>query len=78
MPRPHSAGGWTEGFQPGVPNREQWPYDPYPLVVVTRPGLDANPAGRHGGRLDDRRARCLLDPKICAFARDVSEGVDRP
>jgi hypothetical protein len=27
-----------EGFKPGVPNREQWPYDPYPLVVITRPG----------------------------------------
>ena len=24
-----------EGFKPGVPNREQWPYDPYPLVVIT-------------------------------------------
>lgn len=29
---------WVDaGFQPGVPSREQWPYDPYPLVVVTRP-----------------------------------------
>ena len=27
-----------EGFKPGLPNREQWPYDPYPLVVITRPG----------------------------------------
>jgi protein tyrosine phosphatase (PTP) superfamily phosphohydrolase (DUF442 family) len=27
-----------EEFQPGVPNREQWPVDPYPLVVITRPG----------------------------------------
>jgi hypothetical protein len=27
----------AEGFQPGVPGREQWPYDPYPLVVITRP-----------------------------------------
>jgi protein tyrosine/serine phosphatase len=26
-----------EGFQPMAPNREQWPYDPYPLVVITRP-----------------------------------------
>jgi protein tyrosine phosphatase (PTP) superfamily phosphohydrolase (DUF442 family) len=25
-------------FRPGVPSREQWPYDPYPLVVITRPG----------------------------------------
>ena len=29
---------WAEdGFQPGKPGREQWPYDPFPLVVVTRP-----------------------------------------
>lgn len=27
-----------EGFVPESPSREQWPYDPYPLVVVTRPG----------------------------------------
>jgi protein tyrosine phosphatase (PTP) superfamily phosphohydrolase (DUF442 family) len=27
-----------EGFQPGKPSREDWPYDPYPLVVVARPG----------------------------------------
>jgi len=25
-------------FKPGLPNREQWPYDPYPLLVITRPG----------------------------------------
>jgi protein tyrosine phosphatase (PTP) superfamily phosphohydrolase (DUF442 family) len=29
---------WVDqGYQPGTPNREQWPYDPYPLVVITRP-----------------------------------------
>ncbi len=33
-----------EGFRPGRPSREDWPYDPYPLTVVTRP-----PAG--GGRM---------------------------
>jgi Tyrosine phosphatase family len=27
-----------EGFQPGQPSREDWPYDPYPLVVTARPG----------------------------------------
>jgi hypothetical protein len=26
-----------EGFQPGTPSREDWPYDPYPLVVISRP-----------------------------------------
>jgi protein tyrosine phosphatase (PTP) superfamily phosphohydrolase (DUF442 family) len=36
---------WVEdGFQPMIPNREQWPYDPYPLVVVTRPAGQAKPA----------------------------------
>lgn len=29
---------WVDvGFQPGRPSREDWPYDPYPLVVVNRP-----------------------------------------
>ena len=43
-----AARGWThepdhfrrwvsEGYQPQVPSREQWPYDPYPLVVITPP-----------------------------------------
>jgi protein tyrosine phosphatase (PTP) superfamily phosphohydrolase (DUF442 family) len=27
-----------EGFKPGQPSREDWPYDPYPLVIVVRPG----------------------------------------
>jgi len=26
------------GYEPGKPSREQWKYDPYPLVVTTRPG----------------------------------------
>ncbi len=30
---------WVEdGYRPQLPNREQWPYDPYPLVVISRPG----------------------------------------
>ena len=43
-----AAKGWThepahfrawveEGYRPQLPNREQWPYDPYPLVVISRP-----------------------------------------
>jgi hypothetical protein len=45
----------AEGFTPGTPCREQWPYDPYPLVVVTRPaaGPQAPPlagAGQRGAR----------------------------
>jgi hypothetical protein len=27
-----------QGFKPGIPSREKWPYDPYYLVVITRPG----------------------------------------
>jgi hypothetical protein len=38
----------NEGFKPGVPNREQWPYDPYPLVVITRPGSDPELIGAAG------------------------------
>lgn len=31
---------WVNGgFQPGIPGREQWPFDPYPLVVVKRPDV---------------------------------------
>ena len=32
-----------EGFRPMVPGREQWPYDPYPLVVITRPEAEHSP-----------------------------------
>ena len=31
------------GFRPGRPGREQWPFDPYPLVVISHP---APPAAR--------------------------------
>ncbi len=27
----------AEGYLPGKPNREEWPYDPFPVVVVTHP-----------------------------------------
>ncbi len=43
----------STGFMPGNPSREQWPYDPYPLVVITRPGAlpEATPvAGRPPGQ----------------------------
>ena len=30
----------AEGFQPRKPSREDWPYDPYPLVVITRPRFE--------------------------------------
>jgi protein tyrosine phosphatase (PTP) superfamily phosphohydrolase (DUF442 family) len=32
-----------EGFKPGQPSREDWAYDPYPLVVVTRPETKPRP-----------------------------------
>jgi protein tyrosine phosphatase (PTP) superfamily phosphohydrolase (DUF442 family) len=35
---------WTGSYRPGTPSREQWPYDPYPLVVVSRPPADAGAA----------------------------------
>ena len=36
--RPEHFRMWVEdGYRPGLPNREQWPYDPYPLVVISRP-----------------------------------------
>jgi hypothetical protein len=35
----------AEGFRPGVPNREQWPRDPYPLLVITRPGSEPEVIG---------------------------------
>lgn len=35
----------AEGYRPGTPGREQWPYDPYPLVVITRPGGPGAVAG---------------------------------
>jgi protein tyrosine phosphatase (PTP) superfamily phosphohydrolase (DUF442 family) len=29
---------WVErAYQPGFPSREDWPFDPYPLVVISRP-----------------------------------------
>ncbi len=39
---PHSPSvfrRWAaEDYVPGKPNREDWPYDPSPLVLITRPG----------------------------------------
>jgi protein tyrosine phosphatase (PTP) superfamily phosphohydrolase (DUF442 family) len=36
--RPEHFRRWVdEGYRPQLPNREQWPYDPYPLVVISRP-----------------------------------------
>ncbi len=36
--RPEVFRRWVaDGYVPGEPNREEWPYDPFPMVVVTRP-----------------------------------------
>jgi protein tyrosine phosphatase (PTP) superfamily phosphohydrolase (DUF442 family) len=36
--------GWIAvGFRPGRPSREQWPFDPYPLVVISRPAPPTPP-----------------------------------
>jgi hypothetical protein len=43
----------NEGFVPGTPSREQWPYDPYPLVVTTRP----TPEGPVETKVWDERGR---------------------
>jgi hypothetical protein len=42
-----------EGFEPGVPSREQWPFDPYPLAVTTRP----TPSGPVEAKVWDKRPR---------------------
>lgn len=35
---PETFRRWAaEGYLPGRPNREDWPYDPSPLVLITRP-----------------------------------------
>jgi len=39
----------NEGFQPGHPGREEWPYDPYPLVVVNRPETPPAPSSVAAG-----------------------------
>ncbi len=53
----HSPGTlrrWVaEGFVPGEPSREQWPYDPYPLTVTTRPA----PGGPVETKVWDERGR---------------------
>ncbi len=55
---PASFHRWVdEGFQPGQPSREDWPYDPYPLVVVARPGdkPEGEPTAERAGSISRRR-----------------------
>lgn len=39
--RPELFRRWAAtGYEPGSPSREAWPWDPYPLVVTTRPDAE--------------------------------------
>lgn len=39
--RPEIFRRWAaSGYQPISPSREDWPWDPYPLVVITRPDAE--------------------------------------
>ncbi len=40
----------ASGYIPGTPNREEWLYDPFPLVVVTHP---ARPSERDAARTEN-------------------------
>lgn len=46
--RTHSPEQFLEyalkAYDPGSPSRQEWPYDPYPLLVVTRPDSRGEPA----------------------------------
>lgn len=42
---------WAEsGYRPEKPSREDWPHDPYPLIVVTPPTVEATAANPETGR----------------------------
>jgi len=53
----------SEGFAPGLPGRESWPFDPYPLAVFTRP----SPNGPQERMIWDERGR----PPLMNAGRDV-------
>ncbi|OJW24757.1 MAG: protein tyrosine phosphatase [Planctomycetales bacterium 71-10] len=38
------------GYRPQKPSREDWPYDPYPLIVVTPPPAEATAANPETGK----------------------------
>lgn len=61
---PRAFRRWVdEGFVPGSPSREQWPYDPYPLVVTTRPA-EGGPVERKVWDERGRAARREADPVV--------------
>jgi hypothetical protein len=53
----------AEGFVPGHPGREDWPFDPFPLVVMTRP----TPEGPVEVKVMDDRGR----PQVEARRKDA-------
>ena len=60
---PDNLRRWAdEGFVPGSPSREQWPYDPYPLVVTTRP----TPDGPDEEAVWDERGRPQSRPRTAS------------
>ena len=47
--RPEVFRRWAaQDYRPGEPNREEWPYDPLPMVVITRPRRGRSTPGRDG------------------------------
>ncbi|WP_240911023.1 phosphatase domain-containing putative toxin [Paludisphaera soli] len=47
--RPETFRRWADsGYKPGNPSREAWPYDPYPLIVVSPPGGESKAAAVPG------------------------------
>lgn len=48
--RPEAFREWVaEGYRPGEPDREKWAWDPYPLIVVTRPEPERSAALQSDG-----------------------------
>jgi hypothetical protein len=41
------------GYQPGEPNREEWPYDPFPLVVERHPPFRKGQSAKESVRSTD-------------------------
>lgn len=45
----------ADGYTPRWPTREMWPYDPKPLVVITRPSASASSSVAESDRATSRR-----------------------
>jgi protein tyrosine phosphatase (PTP) superfamily phosphohydrolase (DUF442 family) len=51
-----------QDYRPGSPSREEWPYDPYPLVVVTRPAAPAVKLVRTGSAAGRSQPKPMQKP----------------